>query len=104
MKKALALIGQLFLFGLAFFAGPVLALFDPYHLKWFVSHPTLTSTRFFSPEGFLLMLVLYLLILVIEAMARRVRTAGMITTIAFVIVLLCGLILRWGWATHDFLA
>jgi hypothetical protein len=102
MKKALAFIAQFVLFAAVFVATPVLAIFDPWHLKhWFVSHPTLTSTRYFSPEGFLLMVALYLLILAIEAATKHLRTAGTITTIAFVVVLVCGVLLRWGWATNE---
>jgi hypothetical protein len=100
MKKALALIAQLILFVAAFAATPILAIFDPRHLKWFVSHPTLTSTRYFSPEGLLLMLALYLLILAIEAATKHLRTAGTITSISLVVALLFGVLLKFGWATN----
>jgi hypothetical protein len=100
MKKALALIAQFVLFVAAFAATPILAILDPWRLKWFVSHPTLTSTRYFSPEGLLVMVALYLLILAIEAATKYLRTAGTITSVAFVVALLCGLLFKFGWATN----
>ena len=48
MKTALSFIAQTVLFFLVFLAG---TLWDPFHLKWFVTHPTLTSTRYFVPDG-----------------------------------------------------
>ena len=98
IKKALLVIVQFFLFYVVFLAGSLAA---PFKMKWFISHPTPLSTRFFVPDGLLLMAALFLLILVMEAVAKRLRSAGSLTSIAFVIALLLGLFSKFGWATHD---
>ena len=59
------------------------------------------STRFFVPDGLLLMIGLFLLILIIEASSKRMRSAGLLTTIGFVLALLLGIFSKFGWATHD---
>lgn len=105
MKTALAVLGQLVLFAVftaLFFAGGILGLFhlDPFGAPhWFVSHPTVTSTRYFVPSGLFLMTLLWLLALAIEASTKKLRTAGLWTSIAFVIALAAGLLLKFGWAT-----
>jgi hypothetical protein len=105
MKTALAILGQLILFALfaaIFFAGGILGLFhyDPFGAPhWLVSHPTLTSTRYFVPSGLFLMTILWLIVLAIEAAARKLRTAGLWTTVAYAAALMIGLLLKFGWAT-----
>jgi hypothetical protein len=105
MKKALAVLGQIILFALfvgLFFAGGVLVLFhlDPFGApQWFVSHPTPEATRYFVPSGLLLMTILYLVVVGIEAALKRLRTAGLWTTIVFVLALVTGLVERFGWVT-----
>jgi hypothetical protein len=98
IKNTLLAIVQLFVFYVVFLAG---SLFDPFRMKWFLSHPTPLSTRFFVPDGLLLMIGLYLLLLIGEALARRIRGAGVVTTIAFVLALALGIFSKFGWATHD---
>jgi hypothetical protein len=98
MKKALAVIAQFLLFFMVFLAG---SLLDPFKMKWFISHPTPTSTRFFVPDGLILMALLYLLILIVEAITKRLRTAGPLTSIAFALALLLGFLAKFGWLTHD---
>jgi len=97
MKKALLFLVQLIVFAGLFALTPVIALFDPLHLKWFLSHPTQVSTSYFSPEGLLLMILLYLVVLLVEAARKRIRTSGILTTIAFVLVLAFGIWSKWGW-------
>jgi hypothetical protein len=105
MKTALAILGQLLLFAVftaLFFAGGILGLFhlDPFGAPhWFVSHPTLRSTRYFVPSGLYLMTVLWLLVLTIETAAKKLRTAGLWTTVAYAAALIIGLLLKFGWAT-----
>ena len=53
------------------------------------------------PDLLTVMAALFLLILVMEAVAKRLRSAGSLTSIAFVIALLLGLFSKFGWATHD---
>jgi len=105
MKTTLSVIGQLVLFALfvaIFFAGGILGLFhlDPFGAPhWFVSHPTLDSTRYFVPSGLLLMTILWLIVLGIEAAAKKLRTAGLWTTVAYIIALIIGLLAKFGWVT-----
>ena len=96
MKKALAILGQLvlfFLFLAVFFSGSLLAVFhlDPFHAQWFVSHPTPTSIRYFLPTGLIYMTLLYLIVFAIEAAMKRLRTAGLWTTIVYILALVIGL-------------
>lgn len=70
-------------------------------LKWFTTHPTPESTRYFVPDGLILMTLLYLIILAIEAAMKRIRTVGLWTSLAFVVALLLGLWSKIGFATHD---
>jgi hypothetical protein len=101
MKKALAVLGQFLLFYLVFFVGSLLAALDPLKLRWFVSHPALTSTRWFSPEGLILMVLLFAAMLGLDAARHRLKLSAPVTTIAFVLALALGLLSKFGWATHD---
>jgi hypothetical protein len=78
------------------FAG---ALFDPLHLRWFVSHPTPFSTRYFTPDGLLLLIAVYLLLLAAEAIFKARRPHRAITTAAFVLALLFGFVSKIGFIT-----
>jgi hypothetical protein len=98
MKKALSLLVQFLLFFAAFAAGIVIGVFDPLHLKWFVTHPTLDTTRYFVPDGLILTLLLYILILVIEAARKTIRSACIPTTLALILALLVGFYFRFGFA------
>ena len=105
MKNILAVLGQLILFTIftaLFFVGGILSLFhlDPFGAPhWFVSHPTVTSTRYFVPSGLFLITILWILVLAIEAAAKKIRSAGLWTSVAFVVALIVGLLLKFGWAT-----
>ena len=98
MKKALSAIGQFILFLLVFLAG---SLANPFHLKWFVVHPTPTSTRFFVPDGLLLMIAIFLVILLIEVLRKRLIPSALWTAAAFAAALVLGLLAKFGSATHD---
>jgi hypothetical protein len=98
MKKALIFLAQCLLFFIVLFAGTLL---DPLHLRWFVSHPTLTSTRFFVPDGVILMTLLVIVILAGEAATKRFRGAGAVTAAAYAVTLILGMAVKVGWATHD---
>ena len=105
MKTVLHILGQLLLFAVfvaIFFGGSILGLFhlDPFGAPhWFITHPTLNSTRYFVPSGLLLMTTLYLIVLAGEAAAKKLRSAGLWSTIVYALALLVGLIARFGWAT-----
>jgi hypothetical protein len=102
MKKVLFVLAQLLLFivfVLVFFGGSFLGLFhlDPFHARWFVSHPTADTVRYFVPTGLILMTLLYLVVFGIEAAIRKIRTAGLWTSIAFVVALIIGILYKFGW-------
>ena len=98
MKKFIFAFLQFVLFLLVFFAG---SLANPFHQRWFVSNPTATSTRYFVPDGLLLMVALYLILLAVEAVRKRLATAGLWTTGAFLFALALGFLAKFGSATHD---
>lgn len=98
MKKFLSIAAQFFLFLLVFLGG---TLADPFHLKWSVTHPTPTSTRYFVPDGLILMVALYLLFLVVEFLMKKLTRMGLWTTAAFLLALVLGFLSKFGFATHD---
>ncbi len=95
MKKAIAFIAQFLLFFVAFAAGIVIGVFNPLHLRWFVTS-TPDHTRYFDPTGLLLTLALYVLILLIEAARKTIRTSGPWTTLALALALVLGFVLKFG--------
>ena len=106
MKTFLFVLGQLILFGLftaVFFVGSFLGPLhrDPFPMKWFLTHPTPMTVHYFVPTGFILMSGLYCLVFLIEAAARKVRTAGLWTTFVFLLALAVGLVGKFGFATYD---
>lgn len=106
MKTALHILGQLLLCALfvaIFFAGGILGLFhlDPFGAPhWFLTHPSPEATRYFVPSGLLLMTILYFIVLAIEATSKKLRTAGLWTTVAFAVALIIGLLARFGWVQN----
>ncbi len=98
MKTVVLLIVQTCVFLVLFLAG---SLLDPFHLKWFASRASATATRFFVPDGLILMCVAYVLLLVAEVAGRRLARLGAWTTAAFVIALVCGFLAKFGMVTHD---
>ena len=106
MKMFFFLFGQVILLGLftaIFFFGSFLGLLhrDPFPMQWFLTHPTPTTVRVFVPTGLILMTGLYCLVFLLEAAVRKLRTAGLWTTIIYLLALLIGLVEKFGFATHD---
>ncbi len=97
MKKALVTIVQLGLFLLVFLAG---SLFAPFHLER-VLIVTPGSTRVFVADGLLLMVALYVLIVLVEALTRRLRTAAPWTTAALVLAAIFGFMMKFGFLTRS---
>ena len=98
MKKAILVAAQCCLFLVVFLAG---TLMDPFHLRWFVTRISPVSTRYFVPDGLILACVVYGVIVGIEAATKRLRPAGALTTVAFVVALALGFLSKFGMATHD---
>ncbi len=97
MKKAFAILVQFAVFFIVFLGG---SLADPLKLRWFVSHPTPVSTRWFVPDGLILMIALYVVVIGVEAASKRLNLASL-TSAAFALALIFGLLSKFGWATHD---
>lgn len=93
-KRAIWVVLQTLLFLLLFAAGsflPVLPNFSS--LYWGVSTG---PGRVFVMDGLLLMLIAFALIVVGEAIAKRLRGAGLLTTLSLVLALLLGLAMKIG--------
>jgi hypothetical protein len=97
MKKALVTLSQLVLFLLVFLAG---SLFPPFHIER-VLIATPGFTRVFVADGLLLMVGLYVLIIAVEALTKRFRTAAPWTTAAFVLAAIFGFMMKFGFLTRS---
>jgi hypothetical protein len=97
MKNVLLAILQFVVFLLVFAVGSFL---PPLHIQRIVS-VTSEGTRIFVWDGVLLMSGLFILIMLIEALRKRIGSAGLWTTAAFVLALVAGLALKLGFLTID---
>jgi hypothetical protein len=98
MKKFLSTFLQFFLFLLTFAIG---SFAHPFNLRWGLTVTTPTVTRYFVPDGLLLMVILFVLILIMEALMKRLRTFGPWTTLAFVLAAIVGYAIKLGFITRD---
>ena len=96
MKIALLSFAQFLVYLVVFLVGSFL---NPLNLRWFLSHPTIESTRFFVPTGLLAMLALYGLILLIEVATKRPRMA-VGSTVAVLLALVLGYLSKFGFVTQ----
>jgi hypothetical protein len=95
MKKAVLTILQFFLFLIVFGAG---SLFPPFHFEHvLIATPGLTRT--FVADGLLLMFALYVLIVLVEVMRKRLRIAAPWTTLAVILAAVLGLMMKFGFKT-----
>jgi len=97
MKRVLLTFAQFVLFVLVFLVGSFL---NPMQMQWFLTHPTLESTRFFAPGGLLAATALYVVILLLEAATKKLRTAALATSVIFAAAVLVGLVAKFGWVTR----
>jgi len=97
MKKILLAIAQFVLFFVTFFVGSFMA---PFHLRQLLSE-TAEGTRAFVWDGVVLMAGLFVLILLIEAVRRRLRSAAPLTTLALALAAFAGLMLKLGFMTVE---
>jgi hypothetical protein len=95
MKKFLSTFFQFVLFYLTFAVGSFLPVF---HLPS-ITTPLADGTRAFVWDGVILMGLLLVVVLLIEASRKRIRTAGMWTAAAFVLALVLGLASKFGFKT-----
>lgn len=93
-RKAVLVVLQTILFLILFAAGAFLpALPNFSSLYWAVSTG---PGRVFVMDGLLLMLLVFVLILAGEALAKRFRGAGLLTTLSLVLALLLGFAMKIG--------
>lgn len=98
MKKFLSIFLQFFLFLLTFAIG---SFAHPFNLHWGLTVTTPTVTRYFVPDGLLLMAILFILILIMEALMKRLRTFAPWTALAFVLAGIVGFAMKLGFITRD---
>jgi hypothetical protein len=92
MKRALSIVLQFILYIVVFGAGSLLPAFN---ILPTLSIPAGTN-RVFVYDGLLLMLLVYVLILLIAAARKRLSFALPNATIAFVLALIMGLLMKFG--------
>jgi hypothetical protein len=97
MKKALLAFLQLVVFLLVFLAGSLLA---PFHIEHVLSS-TPAGTRIFIVDGYLLMVILFIAILLIETLRKRIVAAGPWTTAAFILATAMGFAMKFGLLTRS---
>jgi uncharacterized membrane protein AbrB (regulator of aidB expression) len=100
MKKTLVTILQFFLFLFVFFAGSLFPLPPPLHHERIIS-TTPTASRIFIGDGFHLMLALYIVIVLIEAVTKHLRTAAPWTTLALILAAVLGFMMKFGYLTRS---
>ena len=100
MKKALATILQFLLFLIVFFVGSLFPLPHPFHHERIIS-TTPEATRIFIGDGLHLMLALFIVIVLIEAATKRLRTAAPWTTLALILATVLGFMMKFGYLTRS---
>ena len=96
MKKILSTFLQFVLFLFVFGA---FSLFPPLHLQH-VFYRTPVGTRMFIADGLVLTFVLYLVILCIEAATKRLTTSAPVTSVAFILAVVFGFLMKFGFLTR----
>jgi len=97
MKKVILPVLQFVLFLLVFFVGSIL---PPFHFEH-VLIATPGTTRIFIADGLLLMFALYVLIVLVQVLRKRLRTSITWTTLAFVLAIVFGLMMKFGFLTRS---
>ena len=96
MKNVLSVLLKFVLFLIVFAAGSFL---PPFHIEHVLSVTT-DGTRIFIWDGILLMTLLFVVVLLIEALRKRVATSGPWTAAAFVLAGVAGYAAKFGFLTR----
>ena len=96
MKKAMAVLLQFLLFLVVFAVGSF--VWHPFHVQTIFAP---ADRRAFQWDGVLLMLVTYLVLLLIEAARKRLVRSGLTTTLALILAVLVGWLLKFGFISRD---
>jgi hypothetical protein len=75
------------------------SFFPPFHIEH-VLGTTPDGTRIFIWDGVVLMVILFVLLLLIEAARKRLRTSGPWTAAAFVLAAIAGYAAKFGFLTR----
>jgi uncharacterized membrane protein YpjA len=97
MKNSVFTVLQLILFLIVFFLG---SIFPPFHFEH-ILFATPGTTRIFIADGLLLALALYVLIVIVEVLRKHLRTATPWTTLAFLLAVVFGLMMKFGFLTRS---
>jgi uncharacterized membrane protein YpjA len=97
MKKVVFAVLQLILFLIVFFVG---SIFPPFHFEH-VLIATPGTTRIFIADGLLLTLALYIVIVVVQVVRKRVRISTPWTTVALLLAIVLGLMMKFGFLTRS---
>jgi hypothetical protein len=97
MKTVIFTIIKLALFLFVFFVG---SLFPPFHFEH-VLIATPGFTRIFIADGLLLMFAVYIVIVIIEVLRKRLRTSVVWTTLALILATVFGLMMKFGFLTRS---
>jgi uncharacterized membrane protein YpjA len=97
MKKVVVAILQFILFLIVFFLG---SIFPPFHFEH-VLIATPGATRIFIADGLVLTLALYILIVIVQVVRKRVRISTSWTTLALVLAVVLGLMMKFGFLTRS---
>jgi hypothetical protein len=96
MKNVLLALLKFLLFVIVFAAGSFL---PPFHIERVIS-VTPDGTRIFIWDGLLLMTALFVVILLIEALRKRLAVSGPWTAAAFVLAGIAGYAAKFGFLTR----
>ena len=96
MKNIVATVLQFVLF---LFVFGVFSLFPLLHLQHVLSSSS-SGTRVFVADGLVLTLALYLVVLGMEALTKRLPAAAPWTSLAFVLAVVLGLLMKFGFLTR----
>jgi uncharacterized membrane protein YpjA len=97
MKKVVVAVLQLILFLIVFFLG---SIFPPFHFEH-VLIATPGATRIFIADGLVLTLALYILIVIVQVLRKRLRISTPWTTLALVLAIVLGLMMKFGFLTRS---
>lgn len=97
MKKLLSIVAQFLLFFLVEFVGSF--VYHPFGVTTTLPATDLAS-RGFQWDGVILMAIAYLLVVVIEALRKRLRSAAPWSTLALLLAALAGYLLKFGFVTR----
>jgi hypothetical protein len=105
MKRTIFTVLQFVLFLFAFAVGgflPILSVFLPSFLRIpSVMTRWANGTRGFQWDGVFLMLAILVVVLIVQALRKRIRSAAPWTALAFALAAILGLVMKFGFMSFD---